>query len=85
MGAGLATADAGFGVGMDVVVEERLKGEAMLAVEGAIGDETFVSGGTVGGGSGDIGDADAKPENSSAAKRSFESAGVAGFAVSNDG
>lgn len=81
----MATADAGFGAGADVEVEERLKGEAMLAGEGGSGDDTFVGGGTVGGGPGNIGDADAKPENSSAAKRSFESAGVAGFAVGNDG
>jgi hypothetical protein len=57
----------------------------MLAGEGGIGDETFVPSGTVGGGPGGIGDADAKPENSSAAKRSFESARVAGFAVGKGG
>jgi hypothetical protein len=57
----------------------------MLIVEGGMGDETFVGGGTVGGGAGDTGDADAKPENSSAAKRSFDIAGAAGFAVVTDG
>jgi hypothetical protein len=66
------------------VVEERLKAEPMLLVEGGIVVETFVGAGT-GGGLGDIGDADAKPENSSAAKRSFEIAGTAGFATVTDG
>jgi hypothetical protein len=57
----------------------------MLAGAGGIGDETFVPTGTVGGGPGGIDDADAKPENSSAAKRSFESASVTGFAVDKGG
>jgi hypothetical protein len=48
----------------------------MLLVEGGTGDETFVGGRTAGGGPGDTGDADAKPENSSATKRSFEIAVV---------
>jgi hypothetical protein len=78
----LGTVDAGFGAGADVDGEERLKAELMLLVKGAIGDETLVGGGTGGGGSGD---ADAKPENSSDAKRSFETPGTAGFAVVTEG
>ena len=70
--------------GVDVDGEERLKAELTLPVGGGIGDETLVGGGT-GGGPGETGDADAKPENSSAAKRSFEIAGASGFAVSTDG
>jgi hypothetical protein len=78
----LGTVDVGFGAGADVDGEERLKAELMLLVKGAIGDETLVGGGTGGGGSGD---ADAKPENSSDAKRSFETPGAAGFAVATEG
>ena len=74
--------DAGFGAGADVDGEERLKAEPMLLVKGVIGDETLVGGGTGGGSSGD---ADAKPENSSDAKRSFEIPGTAGFAVVPEG
>lgn len=77
----MGTVDAGFGAGADVDSEERLKAELMSLVKGAIGDETLVGGGTGGGGPGDVGDADAKPENSSDAKRSFEIPGTAGFAV----
>ena len=51
---------------------------------GGIGDEALVGGGT-GGGPGETGDADAKPENSSAAKRSFETAGATGIVVFADG
>ena len=54
-------------------------------MKGAVGDETLVGGGTGGGGPGDAGDADAKPENSSDAKRSFETPGTAGFAVVTEG
>jgi hypothetical protein len=74
----LGTVDAGFGAGADVDGEERLKAELILLVNGATGDETLVGGGTGGGGPGD---ADAKPENSSDAKRSFEIPGTAGLAV----
>lgn len=75
----MGTVDAGFGAGADVDGEERLKAELMLLVKGAIGDETLVGGGTGGGGPGDAGDADAKPENSSDAKRSLETPGTAGL------
>lgn len=51
----------------------------MLLVEVVVGDVTLVGGGTGGGGPGDAGDADAKPENSSDAKRSFEMAVTDGF------
>jgi hypothetical protein len=65
-----------------------LKAELTLLVKGAVGDETLVGGGIGGGGpgdAGDAGDADAKPENSSDAKRSFETPGTAGFAVVTEG
>ena len=84
----MGTVDAGFGAGADVDVEERLKAELMLLVKGAVGEETLVGGGTGGGGpgnAGDEGDADAKPENSSDAKRSFEIPSTAGFAVGTEG
>ena len=81
----MGTVDAGFGAGADVDGEERLKAELMLLVKGAIGDETLVGGGTGGGGPDIAGDADAKPENSSDAKRSFEIPGTAGFAVVTEG
>ena len=81
----MGTVDAGFGAGADVDGEERLKAELMSLVKGAIGDETLVGGGTGGGGPGDTGDADAKPENSSDAKGSFEIPGTAGFAVVTEG
>jgi hypothetical protein len=81
----LGTAEAGCSAGGDVEFEERLKAELMLLlVEGSIGDKTFVGGGT-GGAPGDRGDAEAKPENSSAAKRSLEIAGAAGFVVVTEG
>jgi hypothetical protein len=81
----LGTVDAGFGAGADVDGEERLKAELILLVKGATGDETLVGGGTGGGGPGNVGDADAKPENSSDAKRSFEIPGTAGLAVVTEG
>ena len=52
----------------------------MALGKGGIGDETFVGGGAGGGAAGEAGEADAKPENSSDAKRSFESTGGAAFA-----
>jgi hypothetical protein len=65
--------------------EERLKAELMLLVAGAIGDETLVGGGAHGGAPGNAGDADAKPENSSDANRSFGIPDTAGLAVVTDG
>lgn len=81
----MGTVDAGFGAGADVDGEERLKAELILLVKGATGDETLVGEGTGGGGPGNAGDADAKPENSSDAKRSFEIPGTAGLAVVIEG
>ena len=48
---------------------------------GAIEDETFVDGCTSGGGPDDTGDADAKPENSSDANKSFGTGEKAVFGV----
>jgi hypothetical protein len=80
----LRTAEVGCGAGAEVGFEERLKAELMLFVGSGMGDETVVGGGT-GDAPGDRGDAEAKPENSSAAKRSFETAGAAGFVVVTEG
>ena len=72
-----AATDGGFDIGAaDLGVDvgaERLNAESML-VDGAAGivrEETFV-----GGAAGDTGDAEAKPENSSEVKRSFDRTGA---------
>ena len=80
----MGVADTGLAAGADVDGEERMKAELILLDGGGIGDETLVGGGT-GGGPGDTGDADAKPEKSSDANRSLETAGTADFVVDADG
>lgn len=79
--------DAGLGVDTDVAGDERLKAEAILVEGGGgIGEDTFVGGGTAaGGGPGETAEADAKPENSSPANKSWEMAEPAGFAVVTGG